>query len=144
MKPGGGCYRELALWPVDQVHHTLGRHVGNDIRNGWLSGLRDQVCLGIGTAAIIRISRRERLHEAIANPSSFATSAARTTASTSKNTDAPRITPLTSGFVVGQLRSSRSTNRANNLRRGVPSRTDRAGECVRSAGPSRCRVGMGR
>ena len=32
-------YRELALRLVDQVHHTLGRHRGDDSRTGWISGL---------------------------------------------------------------------------------------------------------
>jgi hypothetical protein len=32
-------YQELALGLVDRVHHTLGRHRGDDGRAGWLSGL---------------------------------------------------------------------------------------------------------
>jgi hypothetical protein len=36
---GTTAYRELALRLVDQVHHTLGRHRGDDGRTGWISGL---------------------------------------------------------------------------------------------------------
>jgi hypothetical protein len=32
-------YADLALRLVDQVHHTLGRHRGDDPRTGWISGL---------------------------------------------------------------------------------------------------------
>ena len=35
-------YKELALRLVDQVHHVLGRHRGDDPRKGWISGLDDQ------------------------------------------------------------------------------------------------------
>ena len=31
-------YTELALRLVDRVHHTLGRHRGDDSRPGWISG----------------------------------------------------------------------------------------------------------
>ena len=34
-------YRRLALRLVDQVHHTLGRHRGDDRRTGWISGLHE-------------------------------------------------------------------------------------------------------
>jgi hypothetical protein len=32
-------YLDLALQLVDQVHHTLGRHRGDDSRTGWISGI---------------------------------------------------------------------------------------------------------
>jgi hypothetical protein len=35
-------YRHLALSLVDQVHYTLGRHRGDDMRTGWISGLGEQ------------------------------------------------------------------------------------------------------
>lgn len=35
-------YETLALQLVDQVHHTLGRHRGDDGRTGWISGLSEQ------------------------------------------------------------------------------------------------------
>ena len=35
-------YRDLGLSLVDQVHHTLGRHRDDDIRQGWISGLDEQ------------------------------------------------------------------------------------------------------
>jgi hypothetical protein len=38
-KTGNVTCRELALRLVDQVHHTLGRHRGDDPRTGWISGL---------------------------------------------------------------------------------------------------------
>ncbi len=34
-------YKELALRLVDQVHFMLGRHRGDDVRTGWISGLSD-------------------------------------------------------------------------------------------------------
>ncbi len=34
--------KQLALRLVDQVHHALGRHRGDDPRTGWLSGLDEQ------------------------------------------------------------------------------------------------------
>ncbi len=35
-------YTELALRLVDQVHHRLGRHRGDDPRKGWISGLSER------------------------------------------------------------------------------------------------------
>jgi hypothetical protein len=35
-------YLNLALQLVDQVHHTLGRHRGDDSRTGWISGPDEQ------------------------------------------------------------------------------------------------------
>ena len=35
-------YAELALHLVDQVHHTLARHRGDDPRTGWISGLGER------------------------------------------------------------------------------------------------------
>ena len=35
-------YRLFALQLVDQVHTTLGRHRGDDGRNGWISGLPEE------------------------------------------------------------------------------------------------------
>jgi hypothetical protein len=39
---GGEEFKDLALQLVDQVHHTLGRHRGDDSRTGWISGLDEQ------------------------------------------------------------------------------------------------------
>lgn len=39
---GDQVYSERALQLVDQVHHTLGRHRGDDPRAGWISGLGEQ------------------------------------------------------------------------------------------------------
>jgi hypothetical protein len=39
---GEHAYKERALQLVDQVHHTLGRHRGDDPRSGWISGLGEQ------------------------------------------------------------------------------------------------------
>ena len=36
---GDEVHTDLALQLVDQVHHTLGRHRGDDPRRGWISGL---------------------------------------------------------------------------------------------------------
>ncbi len=36
-------YMHLALRLVDQVHHILGRHRDDDPRNGWISGLDEEV-----------------------------------------------------------------------------------------------------
>ena len=36
---GEGRYIELALRLIEQVHHVLGRHRDDDVRQGWLSGL---------------------------------------------------------------------------------------------------------
>ena len=36
------AYRELAQCLVDQVHHILGRHRDDDLRKGWISGLKEQ------------------------------------------------------------------------------------------------------
>jgi len=39
---GGEEFKDLALRLVDQVHHTLGRHRGDDTRTGWISGLDEK------------------------------------------------------------------------------------------------------
>jgi hypothetical protein len=39
---GGEEFKNLALQLVDQVHHTLGRHRGDDSRTGWISGLDEE------------------------------------------------------------------------------------------------------
>ncbi len=39
---GDEAFQDLALQLVDQVHHTLGRHRGDDIRTGWISGLDEE------------------------------------------------------------------------------------------------------
>ena len=36
-------YAELALKLVDQVHRTLGRHRPDDLRMGWISGLKEDI-----------------------------------------------------------------------------------------------------
>ena len=54
---GDGRHRELALRLVDQVHHTLGHHRGDDVRTGWLSGLRDQEAEAHPTRGGLRIGK---------------------------------------------------------------------------------------
>jgi len=39
---GDEKHKDLALRLVDQVHHTLGRHRGDDPRTGWISGLDER------------------------------------------------------------------------------------------------------
>lgn len=39
---GDEAWRELALRLVDQVHHVLGRHRGDDPRHGWISDLGEE------------------------------------------------------------------------------------------------------
>jgi hypothetical protein len=39
---GEETYLNLALQLVDQVHNTLGRHRGDDLRTGWISGLDEE------------------------------------------------------------------------------------------------------
>lgn len=39
---GAGSCRDLALALVYQVHHSLGRHRGDDSRKGWISGLSEE------------------------------------------------------------------------------------------------------
>lgn len=38
---GDKRYAAMALRLVDLVHHTLGRHRGDDVRRGWISGLNE-------------------------------------------------------------------------------------------------------
>lgn len=47
----------LARLLVDDVHHTLGRHRGDDGRHGWLSGLPDQEAERHPTAGGLRIGK---------------------------------------------------------------------------------------
>lgn len=54
---GDGRHRELALRLVDQVHHTLGRHRGDDVRTGWLSGSHDQEAEAHPTRGGLRIGK---------------------------------------------------------------------------------------
>ena len=49
--------RELALRLVGQVHHTLGRHRGDDGRTGWISGLSDAEGERHPTAGGLRIGK---------------------------------------------------------------------------------------
>lgn len=53
---------DLALFLVDQVHHTLGRHRDDDPRRGWISGLGEQEGELHPTAGGLRIGKslRER------------------------------------------------------------------------------------
>jgi len=41
-KGGDPASRELAKRLIDQVHHTLGRYRGDDLRSGWISGLSEE------------------------------------------------------------------------------------------------------
>ena len=42
LSTGDGKMRELALRLIDEVHHVLGRHRDDDVRNGWISGLTEE------------------------------------------------------------------------------------------------------
>ncbi len=63
---GDSHHTELALRLVDQVHHVLGRHRGDDSRTGWISGLPADEGEAHPTIGGLRIGKRlpERLpHE---------------------------------------------------------------------------------
>ncbi len=49
--------KQLALRLVDQVHHVLGRHRGDDPRTGWLSGLDEQEGARHPTRSGLRIGK---------------------------------------------------------------------------------------
>ena len=53
-----GTFRDLALRLVGQVHHTLGRHRGDDGRRGWISGLDEAEGELHPTAGGLRIGKR--------------------------------------------------------------------------------------
>lgn len=50
-------YEDLARRLVDQVHHVLGRHRGDDSRRGWLSGLGDKEGENHPTCGGLRIGK---------------------------------------------------------------------------------------
>ncbi|MGE5831837.1 MAG: hypothetical protein ACM3X8_02870, partial [Methanomicrobiales archaeon] len=50
--------RDLGLRLVDQVHHTLGRHRGDDPRTGWLSGLGEEDGESHPTIGGLRIGKK--------------------------------------------------------------------------------------
>jgi hypothetical protein len=50
-------YEELALRLVDSVHETLGRHRGDDLRTGWLSGMSDDEGRAHPTRGGLRIGK---------------------------------------------------------------------------------------
>ena len=54
---GEEIYMNLALLLVDQVHHTLGRHRGDDSRTGWISGLDEQESRWHPTQGGLRIGK---------------------------------------------------------------------------------------
>jgi len=51
-------YKKLALKLVDQVHHNLGRHRGDDPRTGWISGLSESDGEVHPTRGGLRIGKR--------------------------------------------------------------------------------------
>jgi hypothetical protein len=53
----GSTCRERAERLVEQVHHTLGRHRDDDPRQGWISGLDDEVGEEHPTAGGLRIGK---------------------------------------------------------------------------------------
>lgn len=61
-KTGETQYKELTLKLVEQVHHTLGRHRGDDSRKGWISGLSEEEGRRHPTRGGLRIGKalRER------------------------------------------------------------------------------------
>lgn len=56
-RTGEETYLRLALSLVDQVHHILGRHRGDDQRNGWISGLDEMEGELHPTAGGLRIGK---------------------------------------------------------------------------------------
>jgi len=42
LKTDNTCYKDDALLLIDQVHHVLGKHRSDDLRNGWISGLDEK------------------------------------------------------------------------------------------------------
>jgi hypothetical protein len=54
---GVPAWRERALALVEQVHHTLGRHRGDDRRRGWISGLGEAEGEAHPTAGGLRIGK---------------------------------------------------------------------------------------
>jgi hypothetical protein len=54
---GEDAYLNLALQLVDQVHHTLGQHRGDDSRTGWISGLDEQKGKNHPTQGGLRIGK---------------------------------------------------------------------------------------
>jgi len=57
---GEETYLNLALQLVDQVHHTLGRHRGDDLRTGWISGLDEQEGRKHPTRGGLRIGKESK------------------------------------------------------------------------------------
>jgi len=51
-------FKEAALRLIDQVHHVLGRHRGDDGRSGWISGLEGEEAERHPTARGLRIGKR--------------------------------------------------------------------------------------
>ena len=54
---GNSAFRERALALVYEVHHTLGRHRGDDRRRGWISGLDEAEGEAHPTAGGLRIGK---------------------------------------------------------------------------------------
>jgi len=50
-------YLQLACRLVEQVHHVLGRHRGDDVREGWISGLSEEEGERHPTAGGLRIGK---------------------------------------------------------------------------------------
>jgi len=57
-KTGDSRFTELALSLIEQVHDTLGRHREDDYRDGWISGLDDQIGENHPTAGGLRIGKK--------------------------------------------------------------------------------------
>ena len=55
---GEEVHRQLALRLVDQVHHVLGRHRGDDGRSGWISGLEGREAEEHPTIRGLRIGKK--------------------------------------------------------------------------------------
>jgi hypothetical protein len=54
---GETSYLDLALCLVNEVHHTLGRHRSDDLRQGWISGLSEQEAQAHPTRGGLRIGK---------------------------------------------------------------------------------------
>jgi len=54
---GEARWTDLAVRLIDQVHHALGRHRGDDTRSGWLSGLADNEAEAHPTRGGLRIGK---------------------------------------------------------------------------------------
>ncbi|MDD3774478.1 MAG: hypothetical protein PHV08_00815 [Sulfurovaceae bacterium] len=58
LKTDNTCYKDDALLLIDQVHHVLGKHRSDDLRNGWISGLDEKEGESHPTIGGLRIGKK--------------------------------------------------------------------------------------